>query len=725
MHLPTRTLPLGYRRRRLRLLSLASLACLISLAPVHPSLLDPTAAEAAALSLSAPRTPGDATPPLPASTQGAHTEAAKAKASPQPYPTRGISAGPGAAAPAYAATFVSDISIPDGMVLAPGARFTKTWEIQNTGSATWGAGYSWRFEAGAPLGPVRRLAVPVVRPNGRVRFSVPMVAPRRDGRYRGYWQMTGPSDEVFGMQAWVAIQIGSGRPASTPTPIPLTPNPIRTATPIAATPPASRAPATVAPAAISTATTVTIPTATAAPTRMAPPMATRVAPPTATRVAPPTATRVAPPTARSIATAMATATATPAVAAPPAWFGPAVGRAFFAEGYTGGRYQEYLSLLNPSDHEIRARVTVYRADGATRLLSLRMAALSRRTLDLNLLVPKASIALRVDADGTIVVERALYDGNGHIVAGTPLPSRHWYVAEGYVSGRFADGLRIFNPYDLAATVTINASSSDGALLTSHRVVPGNGRIMVGLDDIAPIGQSALHLDSTMPVVVESVVRATGAMGPGAAMALDAPSPRWYFPDGGTSRGNREFIAVFNPHQAPTDVSLSLATGNGIRRVAVLRVGPGSRDVFVVHDLIRQPGLAAVVSSRLSVVAQEVRYSDGGGVSLSDGAPRAARRWALAEGYCGAGFQEWITLLNPTAHAATVRVRLIGRHGLARSLTVYEPAYHHDYLYVNGRLPNGPVATILDANSPIVAGRTLIFNRGTGLSTTTAVALTSG
>ncbi len=661
-------------------------------------------------------------------TNGARTEAEKARVTPQPYPTRGISAGPGAAAPAYAATFVSDISVPDGTVMAPGARFTKTWEIQNTGSATWGTGYYWRFEAGAPLGPVRRLAVSAVRPNGRVRFSVLMVAPRQNGRYRGYWQMTDPSGTVFGMQAWVEIRVGPEPAAATPTRP--APRPLPTATPHVTTPPAVRATATVAPIATATAT------ATSAAIATATPVAARPVPVTATRPVPATATPVAtrPVPATAIPTATPTApvrpptemaTATPGVTALPTWFGPTVGRAFFAEGYTGGRYQEYLSLLNPSDREIRARVTAYRADGATRLLILRLAGLSRRTLDLNLLIPKASIALRVDADGAIVVERALYDGNGHIVAGTPLPSRYWYVAEGYVNGHFADGLRIFNPYDIAATVTINASSSDGALLTSHRVVSANGRIIVGLDDIAPIGQSALRLDSSLPVVVESIVRATGASGPGAAMALDAPSPRWYFTDGGTSRGNREFIAVFNPHEAPTDVSLSLATGDGIRRVAVLHVGPGSRDVFVVHDLIHRSGLAAVVSSRLSIVAQEVRYSDGGGVSLSNGAPRAMRRWALAEGYCGAGFQEWITLLNPGARAATVRVRLIGRNGVARSLTLYEPAYHHDYLYLNGLLPNGPVAAILDANSPIVAGRTLIFNRGTGLSTTTAVALTSG
>jgi len=433
-------------------------------------------------------------------TNGARTEAEKARVTPQPYPTRGISAGPGAAAPAYAATFVSDISVPDGTVMAPGARFTKTWEIQNTGSATWGTGYYWRFEAGAPLGPVRRLAVSAVRPNGRVRFSVLMVAPRQNGRYRGYWQMTDPSGTVFGMQAWVEIRVGPEPAAATPT-LPA-PRPLQTATPRVATPPATRATATVAPIATATATFA----ASATATPVATPVATRPVPATAIPTATPTATVRPPPVM---------ATATPGVTALPTWFGPTVGRAFFAEGYTGGRYQEYLSLLNPSDREIRARVTAYRADGATRLLTLRLAGLSRRTLDLNLLIPKASIALRVDADGAIVVERALYDGNGHIVAGTPLPSRYWYVAEGYVNGHFVDGLRIFNPYDIAAAVTINASSSDGALLTSHRVVSANGRIIVGLDDIAPIGQSALRLDSSMPVVVESIVRATGASGPGA------------------------------------------------------------------------------------------------------------------------------------------------------------------------------------------------------------------
>src|SRR5205085_3707436 len=66
---------------------------------------------------------------------------------------------------------------------------------------------------------------------------------------------------------------------------------------------------------------------------------------------------------------------------PAPWFGPAVNRAFFAEGYTGAGYHEYLSLLNPRRRVMRAELTIYRADGATRGLGLRLAPLSRRTLD--------------------------------------------------------------------------------------------------------------------------------------------------------------------------------------------------------------------------------------------------------------------------------------------------------------------------------------------------------
>ncbi len=567
------------------------------------------------------------------------------------------------------ARFARDLSVPDCTIIAPGAVFTKTWEIRNTGTTTWDSRYHWHFEAGAALGPTRAVAAPsAVAPGATAVFSVRMAAPSRPHAYIGYWQMTGPTGAVFGAQSWVNIRVGAA-PAATATP------------PTGATPAATATPSA---------------TATPAPSPI----------PNGGAAQPPTPV------------------GTPPAASVP-WFGPATNHAFLAEGYTGAGYQEYLSLLNPRGRTLRAQVTIYRADGATRVLSpLRLAPYTRQTFNINILAPRASTALKIEGDGPLVAERALYSGrNGSVVACAPLPSRHWYVAEGYVGANFSDGLRIFNPYDVSAPVTVTTYQSDGAARVSHRIVAGTTRLSVALDDIAPTGGSALTVDSALPIVVESTVRAAGTSGPTAALALTAPSRQWYFPDGGAKNGDREYISVYNPdsrHKAA--VSLRFVTGDGYQAPLTLHPGPHARAVFVIGGLIHQDGVAAVVTSDRPVVAQETRYMSRGGLALVDGATRASRSWSLADGYVGQNFKEWITLLNPNAHAVTTRVRLIGRDGVRRAITVRQRPHWRDYLYLNGRLPNGPVAALVDADSPIVAGRTLLFNGDKGLSTTIGVAL---
>lgn len=568
------------------------------------------------------------------------------------------------------AAYVADLTIPDGTLIAPGQVFTKTWEIQNTGTRTWNSRYHWQFQAGAPMGRVRSVAAPVVRPGGTATFSVELVAPTQPGTYRGFWQMTDVAGNVFGSQATVVIRVGTATPP-TNTPRPSTPTP--TNTPRPTTPPA------------------------------------------------PTHTPRPAPTHRP----RPTATPRPTVVPRPAqvtWFGPPASSAYFAEGYTGDGYHEWVSLLNPQPRPLRAQIDIFRADGATRTFAVSLGPLARRSLDLNLLAPRASTALRVEADAPAVVERALFTGNGHVVAGVGRPSHHWYVAEGYVGSGFRDELRIFNPGALAASVTIRAYRGDGSMLVSHRLVRAGTRSNVMLDDVAPIGSSALEISGSEPVVVESIVRGPGASGPSAAMALTAPSRAWYFPDGGTSRGNDEYVALYNPGNERATVNLHLVTASGYQAPITLHVGPHSRAVYVMHALIHLGGLAAIVLANHPIVAQEVRYARSGGTTVVDGAARPALTWGLAEGHTGDGFKEWVTLLNPGAQPAVATVHLVMGRGVARSVTVRLAARQRRFLYLNHLVPTGPVSAIVHADHPIVAGRTMIFNGGKGLSTTVGVAL---
>ena len=82
------------------------------------------------------------------------------------------------------------------------------------------------------------------------------------------------------------------------------------------------------------------------------------------------------------------------------------------------------------------------------------------------------------------------------------------------------------------------------------------------------------------------------------------------------------------------------------------------------------------------------------------------------------------MLDPGGSAASALVRLVTAHGVVRTLRLRVRAHHREYLYINHLVPVGPVSAIVDADRPIVAGRTMIFNAGNGLSTTVGVALDS-
>lgn len=485
-----------------------------------------------------------------------------------------------------------------------------------------------------------------------------------------------------------------------------------------------------------TATNTASPTSTSTPTNTpVPPSAT----PTLTNTPAPSPTRTssrtatvsptgqptnvtAPPTNTPAATGVpsVTPTAMTSANAPPP---PRTGayHAYFAEGYTGLGYQEYLSLLNPQTQHFQAHILIQQMNGVVHVLNVNLSALARRTLNLNALTPHTSTALEVDATGPIVAERAEYHGNGQIVAGAAAPRRLWYVPEGYVGSGFSDGLRVFNPQTVPAVVTITAYQSNGMGHASRWTVASGTRVNMPLNDIAPWGGSALVIRASVPLVVESVVNTARTSGPSGALALPAPSRTWYFPDGGTSAGNDEYITVFNPNARTVPVRLRPVTADGYQPPITFRVPPHTRAVLTVQGLIRQPGLAAEVDADRPIVAQEVRYTARGGMTVVNGAPQAGRAWGLADGYVGHGFQEWVTLFNPRTTWATVRVRLMGPHGV-RVVTLHESPRGRDYLSVSAFVPVGPVAVLAQASHPVVIGRTLIFNNGKGLSTTTGVLL---
>ena len=133
--------------------------------------------------------------------------------------------------------YVSDVTIPDGTVISPGAAFTKTWRLQNAGTTTWTTSYSLVFISGEQMGTTT--SVPVsqsVAPGAQIDLSVDMVAPTNTGSYQGYWKMKNASGQYFDDSVYVLITVGSGgatQPSVTNTP---GPSPTATSTGIPSNP---------------------------------------------------------------------------------------------------------------------------------------------------------------------------------------------------------------------------------------------------------------------------------------------------------------------------------------------------------------------------------------------------------------------------------------------------------------------------------------------------------
>ncbi len=100
------------------------------------------------------------------------------------------------------ASFVSDVTIPDGTYIAPGSTFIKTWRIRNNGTTTWTTNYKLVFVSGTQMASQSYVNLPYnVGPGQTVDISVQMTAPTASGSYKSSWMLVNESGAQFGVGA--------------------------------------------------------------------------------------------------------------------------------------------------------------------------------------------------------------------------------------------------------------------------------------------------------------------------------------------------------------------------------------------------------------------------------------------------------------------------------------------------------------------------------------------
>lgn len=125
-----------------------------------------------------------------------------------------------------ASTFISDVTIPDGTVVAPGGAFVKTWAIRNSGTCSWGGGYTAVLVGGQAFGASSPQPIPAAGPGDTINISINMFAPSSPGPASSVWQIQASNGVVFGTKFDAVINVpGAPTPKPPPTRIPPTPIP--------------------------------------------------------------------------------------------------------------------------------------------------------------------------------------------------------------------------------------------------------------------------------------------------------------------------------------------------------------------------------------------------------------------------------------------------------------------------------------------------------------------
>lgn len=106
-----------------------------------------------------------------------------------------------------ALTYLEDLSIPDGSVVAPQSTLIKRWQVRNSGTCNWDAAYHLKLIAGTEMGAPSELALYPARSGSDAVIEIQFVAPAETGNYRSAWQAVDPSGAEFGDPIFIDINV--------------------------------------------------------------------------------------------------------------------------------------------------------------------------------------------------------------------------------------------------------------------------------------------------------------------------------------------------------------------------------------------------------------------------------------------------------------------------------------------------------------------------------------
>lgn len=313
----------------------------------------------------------------------------------------------------------------------------------------------------------------------------------------------------------------------------------------------------------------------------------------------------------------------------------------------------------------------------------------------------------------------------------------WYFAEGNVAD-YSQRLAFFNPGGTATDARVTLIRPGGTPITQQVAVPAGARADLTLNDLVS-GADTLPaiVEANGPLLVERTMGLTTDIDSGAGVS--ALSRVWYFAEGSAIDDDTQtYLILFNPQAAPVAGTITFMRSDGIPFEQPVTVPAQGRIVVAAHDLTLPDGTLPlkgasfgmrIIAAQPIAAERTMRFGpriEGKlpGLHTSPGISTLARRWYFAEGTTEGDFRMRLLVLNPNDQPANAEATFLAPDGTAESRRYAIPPRSQLAIDVNEVVPNQGVSTIVQADRPIAAERSLVFNGGAGGTVTAGAAAPS-
>ncbi len=104
-------------------------------------------------------------------------------------------------------SFIRDVTVPDGTLVAPSAAIHKEWQVQNSGTCHWHDQYTLVFISGDALPGVDAIALYPAKAGATAILELNLIAPETPGTYFSEWQAVDPAGVNFGDTVYLLFSV--------------------------------------------------------------------------------------------------------------------------------------------------------------------------------------------------------------------------------------------------------------------------------------------------------------------------------------------------------------------------------------------------------------------------------------------------------------------------------------------------------------------------------------